>query len=111
MKLLKVVFLLALVLPVGCSKTDDCGSVPSYINIIGITGQNLRLSGDNYQNGVPLSDQVPVSFSTYALQITPTAEYTDQRTEMSGGWGNAAYACSPALPEPTDGNNSQINVT
>lgn len=102
MRILRAAFLVTLMLPVGCSKTDDCGSAPSYINIIGITGQNVRLSGDSYRNEEPLPDEASVSFATYALRIIPTAEYTNQRAEMSGRWGNTVYACSPALPEPTD---------
>ena len=102
MKFLKPILLIPLLLPVGCDD-DDCGGLGfSYIDITGITGQNVRLPDDNYRNEETLPDQASVSFETYALRIIPTAEYTNQRAEITGSWGGRAYACSPALPEPTE---------
>lgn len=95
-------FLLVLLLPVGCGRTDDCGSAPLYVDLTGITGRNVRISTDNYQNPVLLLDQSSVSYENYALQVIPTVEYTDQRAEALGSWLGTAYACDPALPEPTE---------
>ena len=102
MKSFKAVFLLVLLLPVGCGKTDDCGSAPLYVDLTGITGQNVRVSTDNYRNPVLLPDQSSVSYENYALQVIPKVEYNDQRAEALGSWFGTAYACSPALPEPTE---------
>ena len=100
MKLLKPVFLLALLFPGGCG--DDCGAdVPDYINVIGLTGTNVQLRGDNYRNYDSLTAGERISYEYHALQVTPTVELTNQRTEvLIRGWMSAAYACDPVLPEP-----------
>lgn len=106
MKLLKLTFLLVFLLPIGCNVDDDldCGNgSPPYANITGLTGQNVRLLDDRYRNKASLTDDEVVSFEEYALEVSPTAEYTDdRRAETSGSWIGAAYACSPVPFVPTE---------
>ena len=100
MKLLRLMFLLVFLFPVGCND-DDCGSeVPRYMDVTGLTGRSARLLADNYRDVDSLAAQVRVSFEQYALQLFPTVEFTNQRAEVSGGWGGTAYACDPVPPQP-----------
>ncbi len=102
MNLLKPMLLLMLLFPVGCDNDDlNCGNgVPRYTDVIGITGYNARLLTDNYRKLDSLAAQAQATFAQYALQLSPTVELTDQRAEITGGWGNAAYACDPVPPKP-----------
>ncbi len=105
MKLLKLIFLLALLFPIGCNVDDDldCGSSnPPYVDITGVSGQNVRLLDERYRNRAPLTDEELVGFGEYALEISPVAEYTEQRSETSGSWIGATYACSPVPFVPTE---------
>ena len=89
--------------PLGCN-TDDCGQGggPRYTDVTGLDGQNLRLQGDNYRDVAPLVAEERVAFEAYALQISPTVEYTNERADATGHWLGTAYACSPLPPQPIE---------
>lgn len=100
MKLLRLMFLLIFLFPVGCND-DDCGSdVPRYLDVTKLTGRSVQLLTDNYHDVDSLAAQARVSFEQYALQLFPTVEFTNQRAEVTGRWGSAAYACDPVPPQP-----------
>lgn len=101
---LKIAFLLLLLMPWGCS-FDDCGDLEqTYLDITGMEGRNVLLLEGGYSIVESLSAGNEVVYHLYGISISPQAIYTsDAPVQQSGlSFLPKAYACSPALPAPTE---------
>nr|WKN38507.1 hypothetical protein K4G66_07300 [Tunicatimonas sp. TK19036] len=97
---LRVSLTLLLLLNVGCSGGDDCGSFKEqFVDIEGLTGANVALGG-SYSNFVELGEGATVAYTEFGIRAMPETTYRSETAEVSGGF--QAFACSPPAPQPSE---------
>ena len=94
---------LVFLLPWSCS-FDECGELEQkYTNITGLSASNVLLIEGGYTIVETLEAENRVNFNRYGINVMPTATLLSQHLAPSGrGFTSAAYACSPALPMPSE---------
>lgn len=93
-----------LVMPWGCN-TDDCGDLggPQYFDITNIAITNVRLVEDGYSIEENLAANSSIPYQRFGLHLIPAVNYVSMENPQPGsGLFPAAYACSPAPPQPTE---------
>jgi hypothetical protein len=93
-----------LVVPWGCN-TDDCGDLggPQYFDITDVALTNVRLIEDGYSIEENLAANSSTPYQRFGLHLMPVVEYTSmENPNLNSGFFPAAYACSPAPPQPSE---------
>ncbi len=103
---LKISLSLLLIMPWGCN-TDDCGDLsggPGYYNITGFAVANVRLLEGGYSVEENITANSSIPYHRYGLSLQPVVEYVSMQKERKPSLNifPAAYACSPAPPQPTE---------
>jgi hypothetical protein len=98
-KVLCIALTILLLLNIGClDDGTDCGSAPQYIDIQGISGDNVAI-GNSFSDFITIGSGITLTYSEFGIRAIPEVTYQSQAA-LKGGF--RAYACSPPPPQPTE---------
>lgn len=97
--------LLAVLMSLAACNHDDCGGLggATYIDITSIAGSLVYFPDSEGYDADTLDTSLSIPYDQLGLRVSPQSTYFSARQATpKGSWFGTAYACSPALPQPSE---------